>query len=62
MKISIYLLDPDYERFLEVYNGHDDEKMTSTPETLLEELEAKTKELGGMYLYFVFLKENITQV
>ncbi|CAL8263778.1 unnamed protein product [Lota lota] len=39
--------DPDYERFLEIYNGHDDEKMTSTPETLLEELEAKTKELGA---------------
>lgn len=48
MNIAIHLLDPDYERFLEVYNGHDDEKMTSTPETLLEELEAKTKELVGM--------------
>uniref|UniRef100_A0AAY4DK50 UPF3 domain-containing protein n=1 Tax=Denticeps clupeoides TaxID=299321 RepID=A0AAY4DK50_9TELE len=38
--------DPDYKRFLEIYNG-DDEKLTSTPETLLEEIEAKTKELGS---------------
>ncbi|XP_036404428.1 regulator of nonsense transcripts 3B [Megalops cyprinoides] len=36
--------DPDYKKFLEYYNG-DDEKLTSTPETLLEEIEAKTKEL-----------------
>uniref|UniRef100_A0A8C5NBC2 UPF3 domain-containing protein n=1 Tax=Gouania willdenowi TaxID=441366 RepID=A0A8C5NBC2_GOUWI len=36
--------DPDYKKFLEYYNG-DEEKLTSTPETLLEELEAKSKEL-----------------
>uniref|UniRef100_A0A667Z361 UPF3B regulator of nonsense mediated mRNA decay n=1 Tax=Myripristis murdjan TaxID=586833 RepID=A0A667Z361_9TELE len=36
--------DPDYKKFLEYYNG-DDEKFTSTPETLLEEIEAKSKEL-----------------
>ncbi|XP_076148658.1 regulator of nonsense transcripts 3B [Alosa pseudoharengus] len=36
--------DGDYKKFLEFYNG-DDEKLTSTPETLLEEIEAKTKEL-----------------
>ncbi|KAM7417350.1 hypothetical protein PAMA_017148 [Pampus argenteus] len=36
--------DPDYKKFLEYYNG-DEEKFTSTPETLLEEIEAKTKEL-----------------
>ncbi|KPP63236.1 regulator of nonsense transcripts 3B-like [Scleropages formosus] len=36
--------DPDYKKFLENYYG-DDEKLTSTPETLLEEIEAKTKEL-----------------
>ncbi|XP_066571193.1 regulator of nonsense transcripts 3B [Amia ocellicauda] len=36
--------DPDYKKFLENYNG-DEEKLTSTPETLLEELEARTKEL-----------------
>lgn len=36
--------DGDYRKFLEFYNG-DDEKLTSTPETLLEEIEAKTKEL-----------------
>ncbi|XP_023253937.1 regulator of nonsense transcripts 3B [Seriola lalandi dorsalis] len=38
--------DPDYKRFLEYYNG-DEEKLTSTPETLLEEIEAKSKELVG---------------
>ncbi|KAK2838779.1 hypothetical protein Q7C36_013593 [Tachysurus vachellii] len=36
--------DTDYKRFLEIYNG-DEEKFTSTTETLLEEIEAKTKEL-----------------
>ncbi|XP_041652830.1 regulator of nonsense transcripts 3B isoform X2 [Cheilinus undulatus] len=36
--------DPDYRKFLEYYNG-DDEKLASTPETLLEELEARSKEL-----------------
>ncbi|KAI4892876.1 hypothetical protein NFI96_012621 [Prochilodus magdalenae] len=36
--------DVDYKKFLEIYNG-DDEKLSSTPETLLEEIEAKTKEL-----------------
>ncbi|XP_028272829.1 regulator of nonsense transcripts 3B [Parambassis ranga] len=38
--------DPDYKKFLEYYNG-DEEKFTSTPETLLEEIEAKSKELVG---------------
>ncbi|XP_047441928.1 regulator of nonsense transcripts 3B [Mugil cephalus] len=36
--------DPDYKKFLEHYNG-DEEKLTSTPETLLEEIELKSKEL-----------------
>ncbi|XP_028671695.1 regulator of nonsense transcripts 3B [Erpetoichthys calabaricus] len=36
--------DSDFKKFLENYNG-DEEKTTSTPETLLEEIEAKTKEL-----------------
>ncbi|KAM6923397.1 regulator of nonsense transcripts 3B [Xenentodon cancila] len=36
--------DPDYKKFLEYYNG-DEEKLTSTPETLLEEIEARSKEL-----------------
>ncbi|XP_061582340.1 regulator of nonsense transcripts 3B [Cololabis saira] len=36
--------DPDYKKFLEFYNG-DEEKFTSTPETLLEEIEARSKEL-----------------
>uniref|UniRef100_A0A8C6STD1 UPF3B regulator of nonsense mediated mRNA decay n=1 Tax=Neogobius melanostomus TaxID=47308 RepID=A0A8C6STD1_9GOBI len=38
--------DPDYKRFLEYYNG-DDEKLTTTPAILLEEIEARTKELVG---------------
>ncbi|NXU56405.1 REN3B protein, partial [Turnix velox] len=36
--------DPEYKKFLESY-GADDEKLTSTPETLLEEIEARNKEL-----------------
>lgn len=43
----VYLLsDPEYKKFLEYYNG-DEEKFISSPETLLEELEAKSKELVG---------------
>uniref|UniRef100_A0A8C1NJV2 UPF3B regulator of nonsense mediated mRNA decay n=1 Tax=Cyprinus carpio TaxID=7962 RepID=A0A8C1NJV2_CYPCA len=38
--------DADYKKFLEFYNG-DEEKFPSNPETLLEEIEAKTKELSG---------------
>lgn len=38
--------DPEYKKFLEYYNG-DEEKLTSSPEILLEELEAKSKELVG---------------
>uniref|UniRef100_W5JXZ5 UPF3B regulator of nonsense mediated mRNA decay n=1 Tax=Astyanax mexicanus TaxID=7994 RepID=W5JXZ5_ASTMX len=40
-------IEEDYKKFLEMYNGGDDEKLSSTPETLLEEIEAKTKELFG---------------
>uniref|UniRef100_A0A2K5R7E0 UPF3 domain-containing protein n=1 Tax=Cebus imitator TaxID=2715852 RepID=A0A2K5R7E0_CEBIM len=36
--------DPEYRKFLESY-AMDNEKMTSTPETLLEEIEAKNREL-----------------
>ncbi|XP_063278262.1 regulator of nonsense transcripts 3B [Prinia subflava] len=36
--------DPEYKKFLESYTA-DDEKLTSTPETLLEEIEARNKEL-----------------
>lgn len=39
-------LDPEYRKFLESY-ATDNEKMTSTPETLLEEIEAKNRELIG---------------
>lgn len=44
-------LDPEYKRFLEIYNG-DEEKLASTPETLLEELEARSKELVGWWTSF----------
>lgn len=43
-KCGTIVEDPDYKKFLEFYNG-DEEKLTSTPETLLEEIEAKSKEL-----------------
>ncbi|XP_049977875.1 regulator of nonsense transcripts 3B isoform X3 [Alexandromys fortis] len=36
--------DPEYRKFLESY-ATDNEKMTSTPETFLEEIEAKNREL-----------------
>lgn len=41
-----FFADPEYNKFLEYYNG-DEEKFTSSPEILLEELEAKSKELVG---------------
>lgn len=47
----LLFIDADYKKFLEIYNG-DDEKLSSTPETLLEEIEAKTKELFGMFVEF----------
>uniref|UniRef100_A0A452SI17 UPF3B regulator of nonsense mediated mRNA decay n=1 Tax=Ursus americanus TaxID=9643 RepID=A0A452SI17_URSAM len=40
--------DPEYRKFLESYAA-DNEKMTSTPETLLEEIEAKNRELIGKW-------------
>ena len=36
--------DPEYRKFLESYAA-DNEKMTSTPETLLEAIEAKNRKL-----------------
>lgn len=44
---SFSSVDPEYKKFLESYSA-DDEKLTSTPETLLEEIEARNKELIGM--------------
>lgn len=43
-KSGTIIEDPDYKKFLEFYNG-DEDKLTSTPETLLEEIEARSKEL-----------------
>lgn len=45
-KCGTIIEDPDYKKFLEYYNG-DYDKLTSTPETLLEEIEARSKELGA---------------
>ncbi|XP_043561015.1 regulator of nonsense transcripts 3B [Chiloscyllium plagiosum] len=39
--------DPEYKKFLESYNNADDERNSNNPETLLEEIEAKTKELAA---------------
>lgn len=47
-QFTCVLLDVDYKKFLELYNG-DEEKFPSNPETLLEEIEAKTKELSGEF-------------
>uniref|UniRef100_A0A8C8R7S3 UPF3B regulator of nonsense mediated mRNA decay n=1 Tax=Pelusios castaneus TaxID=367368 RepID=A0A8C8R7S3_9SAUR len=49
--------DPEYKKFLESYSA-DDEKLTSTPETLLEEIEARNKELIGMRLISDRLREE----
>ncbi|XP_018427413.1 PREDICTED: regulator of nonsense transcripts 3B isoform X1 [Nanorana parkeri] len=43
-KIGTIEEDPEYKKFLDSYNL-DEEKLTSTPETLLEEIEAKNKEM-----------------
>ncbi|MEE6526989.1 hypothetical protein FKM82_027987, partial [Ascaphus truei] len=45
-KTGIIEEDPEYKKFLESYSV-DDEKLTSTPETLLEEIEARNKEMIG---------------
>ena len=39
--------DPEYKRFLENYSC-DEEKSMANPETLLGEIEARTRELIGM--------------
>lgn len=46
-----FLLDPEYKRFLENYSC-DEEKSMANPETLLGEIEAKTRELIGKYAHF----------
>lgn len=54
-------VDPEYKKFLESYSA-DDEKLTSTPETLLEEIEARNKELIGMgksmYYSYILLEHK----
>uniref|UniRef100_A0A8C3QCY0 UPF3 domain-containing protein n=1 Tax=Geospiza parvula TaxID=87175 RepID=A0A8C3QCY0_GEOPR len=50
--------DPEYKKFLESYSA-DDEKLTSTPETLLEEIEARNKEnTFSLFLHTQRLREE----
>lgn len=42
--------DPEYKRFLENYSC-DEEKSMANPETLLGEIEAKTRELIGTHMH-----------
>uniref|UniRef100_A0A8B9IWP2 UPF3B regulator of nonsense mediated mRNA decay n=1 Tax=Amazona collaria TaxID=241587 RepID=A0A8B9IWP2_9PSIT len=50
--------DPEYKKFLESYSA-DDEKLTSTPETLLEEIEARNKEhCFSLFLHTQRLREE----
>lgn len=51
-KCLFFLLDPEYKRFLENYSC-DEEKSMANPETLLGEIEAKTRELIGKYANFL---------
>ncbi|XP_069748739.1 regulator of nonsense transcripts 3B isoform X2 [Narcine bancroftii] len=57
--------DPEYKKFLESYNNVDDEKNSNNPETLLEEIEAKTKELAAIkttpLLDYVKTKQRIRE-
>lgn len=46
--------DPEYKRFLENYSC-DEEKSMANPETLLGEIEAKTRELIGTAFIFCLL-------
>lgn len=53
--MNVHFADTDYKKFLEIYNG-DEEKLSSTTETLLEEIEAKTKELVGKLIVGLYSK------
>ncbi|KAM9585247.1 regulator of nonsense transcripts 3A isoform 1-T1 [Trichechus inunguis] len=44
--------DPDYKKFLEAY-CKEEEKTSASPETLLGEIEAKTRELIGLFRSFL---------
>lgn len=58
--MTVLFIDTDYKKFLEIYNG-DEEKFTSTTETLLEEIEAKTKELVGKLIDYWLLQQNLPE-
>lgn len=45
--------DPEYKQFLETYSV-EEEKTSANPEILLGEVEAKTRELVGLFCSFLF--------
>jgi hypothetical protein len=46
------LTDPEYKQFLESYSV-EEEKTSASPEILLGEIEAKTRELIGLFYSFL---------
>lgn len=51
---KFFFTDPEYRKFLESYCA-DEEKICANPEILLGEIEAKTRELIGLFSWFFFL-------
>lgn len=49
----IILTDPEYKQFLETYSL-EEEKAGASPETLLGEIEVKTRELLGPFRLFLY--------
>lgn len=45
-------IDPEYKQFLETYSM-EEERTSANPELLLEEIEAKTRELVGLFSSFL---------
>jgi len=45
---KFFFTDPEYRKFLESYCA-DEEKICANPEILLGEIEAKTRELIGLF-------------
>lgn len=50
---KFFFTDPEYRKFLESYCA-DEEKICANPEILLGEIEAKTRELIGLFSCFFF--------
>lgn len=51
---KFFFTDPEYRKFLESYCA-DEEKICANPEILLGEIEAKTRELIGLFSWFFLL-------